>query len=117
MANDDKPNWAERWRSECEQAAFHAAVLLRLSGRRPAHAAVLEMLRSAPRSPDEKQAPDESFCMRCAEGALHHRESWEHAAFEEALRYFQRLERMRPARRAMLEACVGGVLVGLGMGG
>ncbi len=117
MANDEKPNWAERWRWECEQAAFHAAVLLRLSGRRPVHSAVLEMFKTVPRSASEAHYPEECFFMRCGREAASRHDSWEKAAFEEAIRFFERFAAMRPARRAMIEACVAGVLVGLGMGG
>lgn len=117
MVNDDKPNWAERWRWECEQAVFHAVVLLRVSGKRPVHSAVLEMLRATPRSPGEAHYPEECFSIRCGHDAALRHDPSEHAAFDEAIRYFQRLASMRPARRAMLEACVAGVLVGLGMGG
>jgi hypothetical protein len=116
MDAGDRPNWAERWRWECEQAAFHAGVLLRLGGRYVTHSAVLEMIRTAPRSPGAASKPEESFFMRCTQDACKRRASYEADLLEKAIDYFGRLANMRPARRAMIEACVGGALIGIGMG-
>jgi hypothetical protein len=117
MTTNDNPLWAERWRQECETAAYHAATLLRLAGRCFSYSAMVELLRSAPRCPEERQAADESFFMRIACEAARHPAESERTPFGDAIAYFQRLAAMGAPKRAMLEGCIAGTLVGVGTGG
>lgn len=108
---------ATAWQAECECAALNAAALLRLADRRATHSAVLEVLRTAPRSSDERASVEDTAFMRCAQAAIDLAASYESDLRDAVFAYFQELAAMRPRRRAMLEASIAGALVGLGMGG
>ncbi len=75
------------------------------------------MIRTVPHDRNEAHYREECFFLRCGEEARLRHSTWEDAALDDALKYFDRFAALRPARRAMLEACVAGVLIGLGMGG
>jgi hypothetical protein len=109
--------WAAIWQAACERAAFNVSALLRLARRRATHSAVLEVLRAAPRSPDEKQDADAAPFARCALAAVEFRAAWEADLLTAVIAYFEELAAMRPRRRAMLEASIAGALIGQGMGG
>jgi hypothetical protein len=104
--------WADIWRAECERAAFHAAAMLRIARMYPSKAAILEIIRSAPRSPDEEQDPEASPFFRCARAARTLVQSWDEDLFRSICQYFCRLASMKPAHRAFLEASIAGVLIG-----
>ncbi len=112
------PRWAERWQAECERAVYNAGTLLRLAGRRsPFSAVAVDVLRSAPRSPDEAQGTDEPLFARVARAVIHFTPPCECDLLDSVLSYFQKLAAMRPARRALLEEPVAGALIGHAMGG
>jgi hypothetical protein len=106
--------WAAMWQAECEQAAFHAATLLRLVGRFPTNITIMELVRQAPHSPDEEQDPEVSFFMRCTRAAHTQVQDYQRELFNSVLDYFHRLSTMKPARRTLLEASVAGVVTGMG---
>jgi len=106
--------WAALWQVECEQAAYNAATLLRLAGRFPSNTTVVELIRSAPHSSDEEQDPETSFFMRCMRAANSHLQDYHRELFYSVLEYFNGLAGMKPARRALLEASVAGVVIGIG---
>ncbi len=107
-----KNRWADIWQAECERAAFNAAALLRIAHRYPNKTAILEIVRSAPRSPDEELDPEASPFFRCVRAARTFVRSWEEELLHSICDYFCRLASMKPARRAFLEASVAGVLIG-----
>ncbi len=104
--------WADTWQAECERAAFHAAAMLRIARRYPTKAAILEIIRSAPRSPDEEQDPQTSPFIRYARAARAMAQSWDADLLSSIWDYFVHLASMKPARRAFLEASLAGVLIG-----
>jgi hypothetical protein len=107
--------WADIWQAECERAAFNAAAMLRMARRYPNKAAILEIIRSAPRSPDEEQDPEASPFFRCARAARRAAQSWDEELLRSISDYFFCLASMKPARRAFLEASIAGVLIGAEM--
>jgi hypothetical protein len=114
--NDTRKNhWADIWQAECERAAFLAAAMLRLGRRYPDRIAILELIRSAPRSPDEEQDPAASAFMRCAKAARTFARSNDERLLLSVLDYFCDLASMKPARRAFLEASLAGALIGAEM--
>lgn len=104
--------WADIWQAECERATFHAASLLRIARRYPSNAAILEIIRSAPRLPDEEQDPETSPFFHCARAARTLARSWDKDLLSSICDYFVYLASMKPARRAFLEASLAGVLIG-----
>jgi MoxR-like ATPase len=115
MSASNTSRWADTWQAECERAAFNAAALMRMARRFPNSAAILEIVRSAPRSPDEEQDPEASPFMRCARAARSHAQSYDEDLYRSVIDYFHELASMKPARRALLDASVAGVLTGMGM--
>jgi hypothetical protein len=104
--------WADIWQAECERAAFHTAAMLRMARMYPSKAAILEIIRSAPRSPDEEPDPEASPFFRCARAARTFAQSWEEDLLRSICDYFDGLASMKPARRAFLDASLAGVLIG-----
>ena len=78
----------------------------------PNHTAILEIIRTAPRSPDEEQYPEASPFMHCARAARALAKSWDDELLSSICEYFVHLASMKPARRAFLEASLAGVLIG-----
>jgi hypothetical protein len=110
----------EGWQLECERLAFNAAALLRLAGRNFANSAVQEVIRTAPRSKEETEvqldAANASLFFRLAMDALSFSPG-DKKLFISILDYFGvYLLKMDKDRRATLEACVIGSLLGCGMG-
>jgi hypothetical protein len=107
---DDSP---EAWRVECERAAFHAGVLLRLA-KIPGgtSAAIVEMIQTAPRSEsDLGNVPETALFARIARAAYHY--GGDTDLFRAATEYItEHLMRMPPKRRRLLEASVTGVFMG-----
>jgi len=106
----------EAWRVKCERAVFNANVLLRMAGMTGGSmAAVVELIRTAPRSwKDADNMPETALFDRIARQAG--RLSGSDVMFRSALEYFAReLIEMAPERRSMLEASVAGVLMGFMM--
>src|SRR4051812_42578497 len=112
MNSNAKSRWADLWQAECERAAFHAAAMLRIARMYPSRAAILEIIRSAPRLPDEEQYPEASPFFRCASAARNMARSWDGELLNSICEYFVHLAAMKPARRAFLEASIAGVLIG-----
>ncbi len=112
MNTNAKNRWADIWQAECERAAFHAAALLRIARMYPSKAAILEIIRTAPRSPDEEQDPETSPFFRYARAARTMAQSWDDDLLRSIWDYFVHLASMKPARRAFLEASLAGVLIG-----
>lgn len=111
--NDTRKNrWAEIWQAECERAAFHAAAMLRVGRIFPSPTAILELIRSAPRSADEEQDPAASPFMRYVRAARRFARPYDQDLLESICDYFCYLAAMKPARRAFLEASLAGVLIG-----
>jgi hypothetical protein len=106
---------ADTWQAECERAASNTAALLRIARRYAHNIAILEILRSAPRSPDEEQTLDTSPFMRCLRAARLHAAPYEKDLLQSVTSYFDYLASMKPARRALLEASLAGVLTGASM--
>ena len=104
--------WADIWQAECERAAFHAAAMLRIARMYPSKAAILEIIRSAPRSPDEELDPETSPIFRVTRAARSLAKPWDEDLYGSFAHYFNRLASMKPARRAFLEASLAGVLIG-----
>ena len=107
---DDSP---EAWRVECERAAFHTGVLLRLA-KIPGgtSAAIVEMLQTAPRSEsDLDNVPETALFARIARAAYHY--GGDTDLFRAATEYItEHLMKLPPARRRLLEASVTGVFMG-----
>ena len=110
-----KKRWADVWQAECERAAFHAVSLLRIARIYPNKAAILEIIRSAPRSPDEEQYPEASPFMRFVRAARASAQPWDEDMLRSIVDYFCYLASMKPARRAFLEASLAGALIGAEM--
>jgi hypothetical protein len=107
----------EAWRVECEQAVYHANVLLRLA-KVPGGvgSAIAEMIRTAPRSQKELHDPlvDTLFARIVLEAD---RLSRKDVLFRSAVGYFaEHLIAMAPERRRMLEASVTGAMMGFVLG-
>jgi hypothetical protein len=107
----------EAWRVECEQAVFHANVLLRLA-KVPGEvgAAIAEMIGTAPRSEEDlENMPVTAMFFRIVLDA--HRLSPKDELFHAAVLYFtDHLIAMPSHRRSMLEASVTGAMMGFVMG-
>lgn len=107
---DDSP---EAWRVECERAAFHAGVLLRLA-KIPGgtSAAIIEMIQTAPRSEcDLDNVPETALFARIARAAYHY--GGDTDLFRAATEYItEHLMKLPPKRRRLLEASVTGVFMG-----
>lgn len=103
----------EAWRVECERAAFHVGVLLRLA-KIPGgtSAAIVEMIQTAPRSEsDLDNVPETALFARIARAAYHY--GGDTDSFRAATEYItQHLMKMPPERRRLLEASVTGVFLG-----
>jgi len=110
-----KNRWADIWQAECERAAFNAAAMLHMARMYPNKAAILEIIRSAPRSPDEEQDPEASPFMRCVRAARTLARPYDEDLLRSISEYFFHLASMKPARRAFLEASIAGVLIGAEM--
>lgn len=103
----------ESWRVECERAAFHAGVLLRLA-KIPGgtSAAVVEMIQSAPRSESDLDNVPETALFACIARAAYHY-GGDTDLFRAATEYItEHLMKMPPERRRLLEASVTGVFMG-----
>src|SRR5262249_54309133 len=100
----------EAWRVECEKAAFHAGVLLRLA-KIPGGmaAAITEMIQTAPRSESDLDSlPETALFARIARTAYHY--GGDTDSFRAATEYIsEHLMKMTPERRRLLEASVTGV--------
>ncbi len=107
---DDSP---EAWRVECERAAFHASVLLRLA-KIPGltSVAIAELLQTAPRSEgDFDTLPETTLFARITRAA--YRADGDSELFRAACAYVtEHLMKMPPERRRLLEASVTGVFMG-----
>jgi hypothetical protein len=103
---------ADIWQTECERAAFHAAAILRMARMWPSNAAILEIIRSAPRSRDEEQDPRTSPFFRYANAACTMARPRDGDLLVSICDYFAHLASMKPARRTFLEASLAGVLIG-----
>src|SRR5262249_5813366 len=79
---------ADTWQAECERAASNTAALLRIARRYAHNIAILEILRSAPRSPDEEQTLDTSPFMRCLRAARLHAAPYEKDLLQSVTSYF-----------------------------
>jgi hypothetical protein len=107
---DDSP---EAWRVECEQAAFHAGVLLRLANVPGGiAAAIVEMIQTAPRSEsDWETLPETTLFARVARAAYGFNGDTD--SFRAATTYItERLMKMPPERRRLLEASLAGAFMG-----
>jgi hypothetical protein len=103
----------EAWRVECERAAFHAGVLLRLA-KIPGgtSAAIVEMIQTAPRSESNlDNVPETALFARIARAAYHY--GGDTDSFRVATEYITKhLMKMPPERRRLLEASVTGLFMG-----
>jgi len=106
------------WQAECEKAVRILSNLLHLAGRRQTGSAVIELLRTAPRTPEEmdKVLTDSLLC-RCTKEAFDSARPSDQRMFHEICTYISCLTKMPPSRRSMLEASVAGTFLGWGMGG
>ena len=102
------------WRVACERAAFAAAELLVLSGRRPSMAAAVEMLRSLPTSAQECVDVNQSAFLRYAREAL---DRGTGPRLTASLDEFDRIVGMKPGDREALVECLIGAFVGWSSGG
>ena len=89
------PGWADRWQAECERAARHAGNLIRLSGRRACGSAIVELIRTAPRTPEDNIA-EASFFGRCGYDAANRVAGDDYDVFSQAMDYFEELAAVRP---------------------
>ena len=107
---DDSP---EAWRVECERAAFHAGVLLRLANIPGGiAAAIVELIQTVPRSESDLDTlPETTLFARITRAA--YRFHGDTDSFRAASEYItEHLMQMPPERRRMLEASVTGVFMG-----
>ena len=107
---DDSP---EAWRVECERAAFHAGVLLRLANIPGGiAAAIVELIQTAPRSESDLDTlPETTLFARIMRAA--YRFHGDTDSFRAASEYItEHLMKMPPQRRRMLEASLAGVFMG-----
>jgi hypothetical protein len=88
----------------------------RMADRRATPTAIVELLRAANRSPEEAHYHSGFLLMRCTKAP--HQTVFGHGRdeFKAAIDSFQELAAMKPCRRAMPEASIAGVRVGLDMG-
>jgi len=110
ISPDDSP---EAWRVECERAAFHAGVLLRLANIPGGiSAAIVELIQTAPRSESDLDSlPETTLFGRITRAA--YRFHGDTDSFRAASEYItEHLMKMPPERRRMLEASVTGVFMG-----
>jgi hypothetical protein len=114
----DTPLDGSQWQSECERAVRILSNLLQLAGRRQTASAVIELMRTAPRTPEEldKVLTDSLVCRSVKEAFDRVRPS-DRMMFDEVCGYISDLTTMPPSRRSMLEASVAGTFLGWGMGG
>jgi len=114
MEPNDTP---EGWQAECERAVLNISNLLYLAGRRQTGTAVLEMMRSAPRTPQEmERLTKDSLLYRCALEITGQCKDGDFQMVHSIISFFEYLLTMPPSRRSMLEASVAGVMLGWGMG-
>jgi hypothetical protein len=107
-----------QWQTTCERAVFNFSNLLHLSGRRQAGSAVLELLRGAPRAPEDlKKALGESLFSRCFDEVFDPSRKNDPRVLHSIYLYVTELAAMPANERAILEASVAGVFLGWGMGG
>jgi hypothetical protein len=107
---DDSP---ESWRVECERAAFHAGVLLRLANIPGGiAAAIVELIQTAPRSEsDLDNVPETAPFARITRAA--YRFNSDTDSFRAATEYItEHLMKMPPERRRLLEASLAGAFTG-----
>lgn len=106
------------WQAECEKAVRVLSNLLHLAGRRQAGSAVIELLRTAPRTPAEMDTVlTDSLLCRCTKEAFDCARPCDQRMFQEVTAYISYLTKMPPSRRSMLEASIAGTFLGWGMGG
>lgn len=121
---------ADQWQLECECAAYCAGTLLRLARRRYAASAIVELLRTMPRTTEDMEllqhtaieALDEnkgfsthpSLYLRCVSEAYHFGDH-DVKLLGSIIAYWSKFAMMPPERRAMLEASVIGTVLGNGM--
>jgi hypothetical protein len=121
----------EQWRIECELVVCCAGKLLRLARRSYTSSAIIELVRTMPRSEEEieslKRSAENAFdgekrfsahpslFIRCVVEAYHFSDH-EKDLFHAIVAYWNDFVRMPPERRAMLEASVVGTIFGNGMG-
>ncbi len=107
---DDSP---EAWRVECERAAFHAGVLLRLANIPGGiAAAIVELIQTAPRSEsDFDTLPETTLFTRITRAAYRFHSDTD--SFRAATEYItEHLMKMPPERRRLLEASLAGTFTG-----
>ena len=121
----------EQWQIECELVVCSAGKLLRLARRSFAPSAIIELVRTMPRSPEEleilQRSAEETFdneksfsthpslFIRCIIDVFHFSEC-EKDLLVSDIAYWKNFAKMPLERRAMLEASVIGTLFGNGMG-
>jgi hypothetical protein len=122
----------EEWQRECEYTVYCAGTLLRLARRRYAASAIVELLRTMPRTKEDMDmllstavdafsakkgfSSHPSLYMRCVTEAFHFSER-EFDLLGAVARHLTDFAKMPPERRAMLEASVIGTVTGCGMSG
>ncbi len=115
LESDERP---DVWQAECEKAVRVMLNLLHLAGRKQTASAVLELVRTAPRTPEEiANASVSSLFCRSVFEANEWAAPCDKRMFDEVRRYINYLAEMSPSRRSLLEASVAGALLGWGMGG
>jgi uncharacterized Zn finger protein (UPF0148 family) len=106
----------ESWQGECEKAVRMVSNLLTLAGRWRGQAAIIELLRSVPRTAEDvRKLPENSLLARCAAEAFERKTERNARMMDEIVDYLKYLVGMEPHRRAMLEASVAGVFLGSAM--
>jgi hypothetical protein len=107
---DDSP---EAWRVECERAAFHAGVLLRLANIPGGiAAAIVELIQTVPRSENDLDGLSETTLFARITRAAY-RFHGDTDSFRAASEYItEHLMKMPPERRRMLEASLSGAFMG-----
>jgi hypothetical protein len=99
------------WQAECEELVASISRLLYAADRRWAASAVIELLRSLPRTPDEiKINSDTLFGRLCCEAIDTHA-----AELRKVAEFVKQFATISSIRREMLEASVIGTLLGWGM--
>jgi hypothetical protein len=121
QADDCLSEWrtdCEKWQTECEKAVRILSNLLHLAGRRQPAAAVLDLLRSVPRTPEEiDSVSTDSLLCQCVAEASDRVRPCDRTMLGEVHDYLRHLAKMQPDGRALLEASIAGVFLGWGMGG
>lgn len=103
----------DAWQAGCELTARHVTNLIWAGGGRTSPSAILEVLRQLPRGAAEP--PDATLYARCLRAAAADGCGLTDDERRALQQFVRRVAGMSPARRGLLEASVGGTILGSGL--